>query len=245
MIWGPSRGPLDEDAVRDAYPWPPDRRWVRAMMVTSLDGAAAGPDGLSGSISSDADRLVFDSTRRLADAVLVGAGTVRKEQYGAMVAKPRDADARRAAGLQPAPRLVVVSGSLQLPWDWPVFTDSALPPLVVTAVSEDHPGLAVAEHARCEVMNLPGGEVTPEPLLDALEAMGLLRIVCEGGPTLLASIVAAGLLDEADITVSPLFAGGGQSPTTAGLPDVARLELVHVITADDHLMARYVARGRA
>ena len=52
------------------------------MMVTTLDGAAAGPDGLSGSISGEADKLVFDAVRREADAVLIGAGTMRAERYG-------------------------------------------------------------------------------------------------------------------------------------------------------------------
>ena len=63
MVLGPTRGPLDDEQVVAAYPWPDDGRWVRAMMVTTLDGAAVGPDSLSGSISGDADRRVFDAVR--------------------------------------------------------------------------------------------------------------------------------------------------------------------------------------
>ena len=106
LIWstgddGPSAG-LSDDDVRDAYPWPDlasERRWVRAMMVTTLDGAAAGPDGLSGSISSSVDKAVFHAVRRLAGAVLVGAGTVRAEGYGPLRAAEADAEVRAAAGL--------------------------------------------------------------------------------------------------------------------------------------------------
>ena len=98
MITGPMTGSLDDEQVLASYPWPVDGRWVRAMMVTTLDGAAAGPDGLSGSISSSVDKQVFDAVRRLADAVLVGAGTIRAEGYGPMRAKPADQQRRAAAG---------------------------------------------------------------------------------------------------------------------------------------------------
>ena len=80
-------GALTDEQVVAAYPWPAGRRWVRAMMVTTLDGAAAGPDGLSGSISGDADQAVFAAVRRHADAVLIGAGTLRAERYKPMLAR--------------------------------------------------------------------------------------------------------------------------------------------------------------
>src|SRR3954467_4360445 len=101
MILGGAEGALTDADVLAAYPWPEGRRWVRAMMVTTLDGAASGPDGLSGSISGDADQAVFAATRRYADAVLVGAGTLRAERYQPMRTKPADAEARRSQGLAP------------------------------------------------------------------------------------------------------------------------------------------------
>ena len=143
MIYGPRPGPLDDDAVLAAYPWPDEGPWVRAMMVTTLDGASAGPDGLSGSISSDVDKAVFDAVRRLADAVLVGAGTIRAEGYGAMRAKDRR---RRGAARRPArrprPVIAIVSPSLDLPWDSELFTGSTEPPLVLTTAAPTADALA-------------------------------------------------------------------------------------------------------
>ncbi|MCW2758905.1 MAG: hypothetical protein JWO46_2651 [Nocardioidaceae bacterium] len=237
MILGPTPGELDDDQVLAAYPWPAEGLWVRAMMVTTLDGAAAGPDGLSGSISGDADTAVFDAVRRLADVVLIGSGTMRAERYGPMQAKPADAEARRAAGQSPAPVIAIVSGSLDLPWEEKVFSESEHIPLVLTGPSPEADALATARQ-HSEVVLLVDTE--PATVVAELERRGLRRIVCEGGPHLLEAVVAAGLLDEADITLSPLFAGTAQAPRTPGLDEVASLHLVHVLTEDDFLMARYV-----
>ena len=244
LILGQPMGTLTDEQVVAAYPWPPGRRWVRAMMVTTLDGAAAGPDGLSGSISGDADQAVFAAVRRHADAVLIGAGTLRAERYKPMRAKEEDAEARREQGLAAAPRLVIVSGSLELPWSEPVFSESTLPPLILTGASADPAAMSRVPET-CEVVTLAGDTVDATAILDAMEERGLRRIVCEGGPTLLHDLIAAGLLDEADITVSPVFTGTNMSPHTPGLREVAEFELAQVLTADGFLMARYLWASKA
>lgn len=228
MILGVTPGSLTEDEVVAAYPWPAGR-WVRAMMVTTLDGAASGPDGLSGSISGEADKQVFDAVRREADAVLIGAGTMRAERYGPFRGRAR---------------LAILSGTLDLPWDEPVFTESAQRPLILTGADAD-PGkaakIAKAEET-CEVVIVDVDD--PKALLDALADRGLDRVVCEGGPTLLRNLVAAGLVDEADITVSPTFAGSEHSPDTPSLPAVVGFDLAHVLTEDGFLMCRYLLRAQ-
>ena len=244
MILGQMVGALTDEQVVAAYPWPPDRRWVRAMMVTTLDGAAAGPDGLSGSISGDADQAVFAAVRRHADAVLIGAGTMRAERYKPMRANADYAEARQNDGLAAAPRLVIVSGSLELPWSEPVFSESTLPPLIFTGTNADSAALARVPET-CEVVQLVGDTVDAAAILDAMEERGLRRIVCEGGPILLHSIVAADLLDEADITISPVFTGTNLSPHTPGLQEIAAFELAQVITAEHFLMARYLRASPA
>jgi riboflavin biosynthesis pyrimidine reductase len=244
MILGPIVGPIDAEQVLAAYPWPVTGRWVRAMMVTTLDGAAAGPDGLSGSISSDVDRAVFDAVRRLAEVVLVGAGTIRAERYGPMVAKADDAAARLAQGSAPAPVLAVVSPSLDLPWEEAMFSSSSVLPIVITLETAAPDRLRTA-HEHADVLVLPGDELDVAAVLDALEARGLRRIVCEGGPTLLAAIAEGDLLDEADITISPMLAGGESTSRAPGFAVPRYFDLAHVIAADGFLMNRYLNRTRA
>ncbi len=212
------------------------------MMVTTLDGAAAGPDGLSGSISSDVDKAVFNAVRRLAAAVLVGAGTIRAEGYGPMRAKPEDAELRAAAGLAPAPVLTIVTGSLDLDFDDELFTDSTMRPLVITGAGPD-PERAAAARAHCDLVATEEDRPSAASVLQILDDRGLAHVVCEGGPTLLESFVAADLLDEADITVSPTFAGTAETPRTPGLDAVAGFELAHVLTAESFLMCRYLRAG--
>ncbi|GAA1740194.1 dihydrofolate reductase family protein [Aeromicrobium alkaliterrae] len=236
-IWGaePTGRSVDQAALTGLYAWP-EGPWVRAMMATTLDGAAAGADGVSGSVSSDADRLVFLEVRRRADAVLVGAGTIRAEQYTPMVAKDADRDARQAAGQLPAPVLAVVSRSLDLPWELPVWSESTHRPLVLTDGSASPERQAAAE-GRVEVVNLP--DLEPRRIVQALVDRGLPHVVCEGGPRLLRDLLAAGVVDEADITVSPMFVGTDASPSTPVLPEAVRAELAGVLVGDDFLMTRY------
>ena len=98
---------------------------------------------------------------------------------------------------------------------------------------------ALAGHF-AEVVVLDGPRVDPTALLDILEERGLRRIECEGGPTFLNELLAAGLVDEADITVSPTFSGTGHSPQTSLLPAVAEFHLVQVLLKDGFLMNRYL-----
>ncbi len=245
IIFGPDRGPVASDDLPDHYPWPfrDGRAYVRAMMVSTLDGAAAGPDGLSGSISGAADGEVFTAVRRFADAVLVGGGTLAAEEYGPLRATPADAVRREAAGQRPAPTIAVVSGSLRLPLDADGFTGSAVPPLVFTTSSPDPERLA-ALRERCEVVQADGDTVAIGWVIDQLVARGLWRIVCEGGPSLLRDVAADGHLDEADLTFSPKLVGTAAVSPTALLEDPRTFTLAHVITADDFLMARYVRGDR-
>ena len=240
MLHGPTVGPVADDDLSDAYPWPDttDRPYVRAMMVTTLDGAAAGDDGLSGSVSGGADRAVLRAVRRFADVVLVGGGTMKAEGYGPLRARDEDAARREQQGQAAAPVLAVVSGSLDLPLGEGSFADSDLTPIVFTSERADPARVAEASE-RVEVVQLPGEHVDAATVIDQLHKRGLGRIVCEGGPGLLHQVTDAGLLDEADISVSPMLVGTEKTPDTPMLKDPASFELQHVLTAEEFLMLRY------
>lgn len=235
---------MASDDLPRHYPWPEDDQggaYVRAMMVGTLDGAAAGADGLSGSITGVADGEVFTAVRRFADAVLVGGGTLAAEQYGPLHSTERDVARRTTDGQLPAPRIVTLSGSLRLPLGSEGFTASTVRPLVFTTASPDPERLA-AVRERCEVVQSEGETVEVGWVIDQLVERGLRRIVCEGGPSLLRAAAAAGRLDEADLTFSPMLVGTETTPVTAMLADPRTFALHQVIAADDYLMARYVRK---
>ena len=241
IIYGPRRGPVASADLPEHYPWPEraGQAYVRAMMVCTLDGAAAGADGLSGSISGDADGEVFVAVRRFADAVLVGGGTLKSEEYGPLHSTDEDAARREAEGQATAPVIAVVSGSLKLPLGDDGFTGSTQRPLVFTTADPDPERLAQVNE-RCEVVQADGDTVEIDWVVEQLVARGLWRIVCEGGPTLLRDAADAGLLDEADLTFSPMLVGSSTTPDTDVLDDPRSFALQHVLTGDHFLMARYV-----
>jgi len=240
LLVGPRPGPIEPADLVAAYPWPDSTTWVRAMMVATLDGATAGADGLSRSISSASDRTVFDAVRRMADVVLIGAGTFRAERYRPLIAKPADAPARAAAGLALAPVVAMVSGSLDLPWEEPIFAESTVRPIVVTTESSDPARRLVAER-HADLIVLPGNGIDVDALLSGLSRRRLHRVVCEGGARLLATVAVQGRLDEVDLSISPLMVGGGQIATGAASPVPHGYSLTQLIrSSDDFLFTRYV-----
>lgn len=201
MSGPPASGPdLNPVTLADRYPWPATGKWLRAVMVMTLIGADAGPDGRTRSISCETDLAVLLANRVLADAVVIGAGTMRTERYRPLRVSAVQRDLRVQAGRTPAPQLVVVSGRGELPWSDPVFTESDLPVLVITGDEQPPPRPSVG----VEVVRLPGGHLPAEAIVTALTARGLLRITCEGGRSLLTGLAAAELVDEWALTVSPL-----------------------------------------
>ena len=177
-------------------------------MLMDLEGSIAGSDGRSGSLSGPADRRVFSAIRSHADAVIIGASTMRAERYRPMVPKPELVESRATAGLRPALQLVIVSVSLDLPWDEAVFVESTFRPIVATCEAAD-PALVESARRHAEVLVCPGDSVDPAWLLAQLTSRGLRRFICEGGRHLLSTFAEAGLVDEWDLTLGPSAAGLG------------------------------------
>jgi len=232
---------LDLDGLLEAYAYPAGGRWVRTNMVATVDGAATGPDGRSGSISTPADRRVFSVLRGLADVILVGAGTVRVEGYGAPRAKAELAAWRAARDQAAAPVLAVVSRSLDLDPASPMFGDASHPAVILTVDEVD------AERRRrlekvADVVAVGETDVDGARALRALADRGLRRVLCEGGPTLLAQLLQEDLLDELCLTVSPLLTGGpaGRTLITKALDPPVGLTLTGLLEEDGTLFTRYL-----
>ncbi|MFI6696025.1 pyrimidine reductase family protein [Streptomyces sp. NPDC050433] len=233
---------LDDLADAYAYPEPVEgRSWLRANMVSTLDGAAQH-DGRSQAISSDADMRIFGTLRGLADVVLVGAETVRLEGY--RPARARDAFAARrvAAGQAPAPAIAVVSASLNLDLSLPLFASPLVPTLILTGAAASPDRIRDAEKAGGRVIVAGDGPgVDPGRAVTALAELGLVRQLTEGGPRLLGQFVAAGVLDELCLTVSPLLTVGSAQRIAGGpgLPDPERFALAAVLEEAGFLFTQY------
>ena len=240
----PRLGLLDTARLDEAYPWPRDAQWLRVVMVRTLDGAVAGPDGLSGSISSATDRLVLAEIRRLCDVQLIGASTVRAEPYGPVLPRADAQEERAALGLAPAPRVVVVSASLDLPWDAPLLARSAERPLVVTVAGQRGPARVAAEQT-ADIVELPGPGIDSAALLARLADLGLRRVVCEGGPGLVASLLDGGVVDEVNLSLSPTMVDSAAGGTAGGgvVGSLRSFALRHALSDGEFLFTRYTARS--
>ncbi len=243
--WGwPSRDAmaLDDEQLAGCYAINDrSRQSVRVNFVASIDGAATD-HGLSGGLSGQADKRVFDILRRLCDVVLVGAGTVRAEGYGAMRLNQASVQLRRANGLPDQPVFAIVSGTLGLDPESPVFTKAPVRALVVTVGASSH----VKKEALSRVTDvLVCGEERLDVgvMLDAFAKRGLRQVLCEGGPTLFGTLLDADRVDELCLTISPLIEAGDAHRIVVGtLEKARRMALHHVLVSDSTLMLRYLCR---
>jgi riboflavin-specific deaminase-like protein len=217
---------------------PEDRPYVAVNFVSSVDGRAAF-EGRSGALGDEADRELFLTLREQVDAVLAGTGTLRAERYGPLVRDPERRAAREAAGLHPQPLAVVVSRSLHVPGDIPLFQDPESTIVLYTAAEAQPPDCA----ADVQLVRLDPAEMTMTAALRHLRAeYGVRSLLCEGGPTVFGALVHERVADELFLTISPKLAGG-MDPLTIlqgpPMPEPAELELVWLLEAGGALFLRY------
>lgn len=236
----PAGEELSDQQIAALYDAPTRSPWVRVNFVTSVDGAAT-VDGLSGGLGGKADHRVFDLLRRLCDVVVVGAGTVRAEGYGPMRVDAASQRARLEADLTAHPVFAIVSGRLELDPESPIFQDAPERPIVLTSAAAPVDRRdALARVA--DVLVCGDDRVDPVASVAALADRGLARIQCEGGPHFFGDIIAAGVVDELCLTVSPVLAAGDASRIATGAAPATpvELELAHILHSEGTLLLRYV-----
>jgi riboflavin biosynthesis pyrimidine reductase len=211
-------GPATPTTIADAYDVVRTtlggRPWVDVCMVASLDGAAV-LDGASGGLGNATDREVLTTLRRLADIVLVGAGTAAGEGYG--------------PPSKPGQRIAVVTNSGRVDLDRPLFESGA--GFVIA------PESAAIDESRVDVLRAGRDRVD---LAAALLRLGELagrdvRLVqAEGGPMLNGALWEAGLVDEFDLTISPMLVGGDAHRVVRGAPaGMTGMTLAHLLVDDE------------
>ncbi len=184
-------------------------------MVASIDGST-NQDGASAGLSSDADRQVLLTLRSLADMIIVGAGTVRAEGYGPPT--------------KPGQRIGVVSRNGNVDPDIALFATGA----GFLIMAEDSPSVPI------ETIRAGVGDVDLVTAMHALPGNPSF-VQAEGGAMLNGALATADLVDEVNITTSPLIIGGDGDRATSGAPRLHRpFRLAHLLEDDHFVFSRYV-----
>jgi riboflavin biosynthesis pyrimidine reductase len=218
-----------------------ERPWVVANFATTADGRAT-IDGRSGAIGDDGDMELFRRLRTQVDALLIGTRTLGVERYGRAVRRPELRAVREALGLAPEPLVATVSRSGELPLDAPLFAEPEARVVVFAPPETPEPSCA----ASVELVRVDPAELTLMSALRRLRAEhGVHSLLCEGGPTLMGTLLHEGLVDELFLTLAPQLAGGGSGPTMSSGPALAHpaaLELVWALERAGSLYLRYAVR---
>jgi riboflavin biosynthesis pyrimidine reductase len=218
--------------------------WVTGHMVAGLDGTAA-IGGRVGALSTEPDQALFRRMRQIADIVLVGAETVRREGYGSIRLTEDGQEQRRREGRPATPPLAVVSRSLDFDWTARTFADAPADARthVITCAAADPERLAEAGKV-ADVVVAGEDRVDPAEAMRALAERGRRVVLCEGGPRWLGELVAADRLDELCLSISPVM-GGDPLPVSVTPPGaaLAGFELKGVMAEDDTLFLRYERRA--
>ena len=214
-------------------------------MVESVDGAIS-LDGLSGGLSSEADKAVFSYLRSLADVVLVGASTAREEGYNPPKLPPHRVAERVARGQRPLPQIALISASLKLDWDSSLFgvdpaRDPQPPRPIVICPEDTDPKHLTKARVVAEVITAGQGRVDVTKALTQLHENGTRLVLCEGGPGINGQLLKADLVDELCVTLSPALVGGlGRRISGSDEPHEAiALELLTLAEAGGMLLLRY------
>jgi riboflavin-specific deaminase-like protein len=185
------------------------RPFTLAHLGQSLDGNIATESGDSYYVTGPANVRHLHRLRALAAAIVVGAGTVARDDPQLTV--------RHVAGSNPV--RVVLDPSARLDAQRRVFTDGAAPTLVVHAA-----GRAARAPGNAEVLEVPadGGGLELDVLLARLHERGLTSVFVEGGGATVSRFVEAGLVDRLHVAVAPLLTGLGRRGLT--LPARERID---------------------
>jgi riboflavin-specific deaminase-like protein len=211
---------------------------VFTNFAVTVDGHAT-ISGRSGEIGTSTDTEMLMALRSSADAVMVGAGTLRAERYGRLLPDPQVRSLRERRGLPPDPLAVVVSNRLELPWDAGLFTSGGGRVIVFTASDGEAPETAtpvqIVRHADSVDLGSALAQLRGE--------RGIRALLCEGGPRLHGDLLADGLVDELFVTLGPRIGGGEGPRMVEGLESgPLNLELRWLLQEGDELFARYAVR---
>lgn len=223
---------------------------LRLNLVSTLDGRAAGPDGTSESLTSPLDRTILGVIRELADGVLVGAESVRREGYRrprrcalAVLTASGDLRGHRLDERSPAegerghPILVLTTPAGAARAAESLGAIAGAVEIVVLAADDRPQGFGERPHDSDESREShPAASpirIDPTDVVSILRDRGWRRIVCEGGPALVAQLLSAGLVDELCLSQMPRLGGPALPLFGEGALEPISLKQTQLLVDDD------------
>ena len=218
------------------------RSHVIVNMAVSVDGRINSRTRERFALGSEHDRRLMDVLRERADAVLIGAGTVRHDGHPMLLRYPDLVAKRKRRGESAHPVNVVLSGDLDLPVQR-FFAGDATKRIIFTTRRATAARIRKFQRV-AEVVVLPGKHPSPPRVVEELHKRGLKRLILEGGGEVHFPFAKAGLVDEWYITITPRLIGGRNSPSFLDGEGFVKknhiqLELVSLRRVKDELFLRY------
>jgi riboflavin-specific deaminase-like protein len=217
---------------------------VDMNMAMTADGKITSATREYPKFTSPHDRQTMDHLRAMADAVLIGAGTLRADDPPMHVRSPEMQELRRSLGKPAGLLKVLVSRSLKLSRQARFFNDPHTAGLIIATVDGADTSALEPLPKGAELWRLGPTDVDLARLLKKLEERGVRRLLVEGGAEMNWHFVAADLFDELHVTIAPALLGGNDAPTWlggAGLSMAAhrRLELIEARVEGSEIFCHY------
>lgn len=220
------------------------RPFVYVNMAMTADGKITSSAREYPTFTAPHDRKTMDRLRAEADAILIGAGTLRADDPPLHVRDPEMQAYRRSLGKPEGLLNVLVTASASVDPDSRFFRGATSGGRIVATVEEASPERIARLVAHAEVWQIGSGRVDLPRLLERLHERGVKRLLVEGGGDLNWGFVRDDLVDELYVTVAPALLGGRGAPTLLegeGFPMAGRraLRLVSVERVDDEVYCRW------
>jgi 5-amino-6-(5-phosphoribosylamino)uracil reductase len=234
---------LDKSQLSDLYSWP-EKPWLRANMVQTLDGSVLDSSGSTDSITNDIDKDVFRVLRQLSDVIIVGSKTAITNKYQDIKVNEQNKEIRKKLKLKSIPRLAIITNNFNLDNNFFTNWKDLAPPLIYTHESNQKYEENFKNFAE---FNYCGkSEVDLKKVKKDLIQKSFKRLLCEGGPTLLNSMFQKNLIDELALTLQVKLSHASnllkivQGPL---LEPFINLNPYQVIQHEKTLLLRYLVQG--
>ncbi len=214
--------------------------WVMLNMIASSNGLAT-LDGLSGKLGGKEDRALFRTLRGVSDFILVGLNTVHEEKYNPPELPEAVKSLREEAGRDRIPRIAVVSNSLEIDPNIPLFASDRYSPVLITSKSSPASKRKLLSE-KYEIILAGEQRVDFKTAINKLASGNKQTVLVEGGPSINKQFVSEDLFDELCITISPFYSDdeNDEKVTTDKSYPKGYMKEVRRISVNDFIFCRYL-----